>query len=406
MKLLIREKSLGLNDLAVTVGLSSPMLTAGPVNKHGLFRELYNPMGFSAGSNVFTEKTDLRLSSSFYNDSNYFLFLEPVPDTFGMFCDLDNGKPVFWGGTISIDFCRESFISFIYSGSRPARDAAGEAWFTPRNNFSGGDIVHIGTKLCIAPPRFSFTVTEIISAGRLIPPGSFTRCTLSCDVTAFSPEVFIGVCTDGFITPRGDYEAARLKTGGKITITPAKSFSLHGGYELAYNHPEDTRQHYLEGEETWKAGAVWDMPGNSKPDCSFSSFLMVRLMYDKHGQTSCEKSASVTAELIPDPVSFRAALNMAEEGGNVTAAITSDISLEAGAHMIFTGGGLFLRENPAWSFRCSYRFTYADFCGYVTLSTRKPLPLESGAMAAAVEGIDINNITSILTTTLGCEISY
>ncbi|MDR3200947.1 MAG: hypothetical protein LBT68_05760, partial [Spirochaetales bacterium] len=44
-------------------GFDSPWLTAGPVNTGGLFREIFSPLGYTAGSSVFAETSRLSLKT-------------------------------------------------------------------------------------------------------------------------------------------------------------------------------------------------------------------------------------------------------------------------------------------------------------------------------------------------------
>jgi hypothetical protein len=401
MKLLLIEKASDFEKLTLTAGFSSPLFTAGPVNKYGLFRQMNNPMGFSVGSSVFREKSDLSLSCSFYTGQKRFYFFEPLPDVIGLFLAETEGRPLLWGGILSIDLGEYCFAEFLLSGSQPAPDSCPDTWFAEKNQFPGGRLGHIGAKLCINPDTFCFSITEIISGGQFILPGSFTHCALSWKTAYVTPELYIGLCTDEYITPEADYEDTGLKTGGRVTVTPAQFLSLFAGYELVQNHPEPLTAGFLQAEETCKAGAEFIIPITGKSSLFLASNVKKRFIYDDDGHDTEEIKAVFSGEFESESFTLKAGIYFTGQEESFETAFKGSISLSTNMHYFLIGGCFFTGDEMSWSAHCEYVFATTTFNMYMKLFTPGPLSTDTDLVEQCLA-----DPFSSLSFTVGCEIAY
>ena len=151
--------------------LSLPWLLFGPVTRTGLLREASNPLGFSPGSDVFAERTGVRLDGSLPAGAAGLLCM-PVPDVLGVFwlpydgaraCGCFVSLPTFSG------FRAEGFLGFSESRS----EDQGEEWFHSRPVDPGGALTAAGVRLGAEFSRLSVGATLGGSFSERAPPGSF-----------------------------------------------------------------------------------------------------------------------------------------------------------------------------------------------------------------------------------------
>jgi hypothetical protein len=401
MKLLLIEKASDIERLSVIAGFSSPLFTAGPAHKYGLFRQMNNPMGFSTESNVFYEKSGISLSTSFYTGTKSFLFFEPYPDVIGLFLAHNQGQPLFWGGMLCMEFGECCFGEMLLSGAHPEPDNLQDTWFSEEMLFPGGHVAHLGAKLCVHPDSFSLSVTEIISGGKLILPGSFTHCALSWRTAYVLPELFIGFCTDEYITPEADYEDTGFKAGGKVTVAPVTSLSWYAGYEYAQNHPKPLYGDFLEAKETWKAGVEFIIPLTGRNNLSFMSDFKKRLMYDDAGHDTEETKAALSGEFESEAFTSKAGMYVTWCEQGVETLLKGDLSFSLQMHCLLIGGSFLIEEEPSWSAYVEYLLAFETISLYMELFTPEPLKTETNCIEQCM-----TDPLSTLSFTVGCEITY
>lgn len=143
---------------SILIGLSSPWIHFGPLSPAGSLREACNPLGFLAGSDVFTQRTGFVLDESFPAPPSGALLM-PVARSLGVFYRPLDGRGD-WAGCMASLLHRpgmsgEGFLSV----SDPPSQSAGEKWISSCAPFAGGRILSAGARLFVETGLFGVSAT-------------------------------------------------------------------------------------------------------------------------------------------------------------------------------------------------------------------------------------------------------
>ncbi len=164
--------------LQVRAGFSSPLVAAGPLSPAGLLRQAQNPLGFDAGSGVFTERTGFVLNGSLSGGANPGLLIEPIPGHLGLFvCGHDGGE---WtAGCFTAIGTAGFVVEGLLEASDPPRRTAPDEWYLEAPTFSGGGVVHVAGRVRWDAAPFSGALAAGLSGCGTSPPGAFLQSSLS-----------------------------------------------------------------------------------------------------------------------------------------------------------------------------------------------------------------------------------
>ena len=158
----------------IAAGVSLPWLTVGPLSPAGVAREVFNPMGFGAGSDVFVQRTGLLMDLSLPSPPSGILLM-PLPRTFGVFAGPAAGGGSRIGCVTSLREAGGSGIEAFMSVSEGQAENPREEWLLGHPLFPGGRILNGAARFLLASPAVGVTVSVGYSSGDRYPPGLFTQ---------------------------------------------------------------------------------------------------------------------------------------------------------------------------------------------------------------------------------------
>jgi hypothetical protein len=220
-------------DAVVAVML--PWMRLGPLRATGVMREASDPLGFTAWSGVFRERTGLAVKSSLPAGEQGFLCM-PIPDDLGLFC-----VPLPEGGLEYGCFCSlpprggvsaEGFISL----SRPEASEPGEEWYCTMPAFPGGSLLDAAARLLLRLPSFVIAATAGASSAERAEPGMFGHLCLSTEGRGVSASLLIGGADAAYRTPEGEGVAAMLVLS-MLLETARAPCTARLGYTAEIGHP-------------------------------------------------------------------------------------------------------------------------------------------------------------------------
>jgi hypothetical protein len=188
------------------LGISSPLLTAGPVALSGILPQIYNPLSHGPGSDVFSETTDISLNIDLDIGSRSGVIVEAIPEHWEWFLLYKEEIGAQVGSLMAIPLGQRTEFEFLGLLSHPSdqlQDGGDESWFVDTPLFPGGLLNHLAGSFAFDLQPVSLYLSATVSAGQRVPPGAVYS--LHTTWTAPRTEVFllIGHCTERFFTPEG-----------------------------------------------------------------------------------------------------------------------------------------------------------------------------------------------------------
>ncbi len=216
-------------------GFSCPWLSVGPLAPAGLLRETENPCGYSAGSGVFGERTDLSLDASLPPQRTPALLFEPLPRHLGFFYrTADGGYNTRMGGFAALEAAQFCGVEGLVEVSRPDARSIKDAWYARCAPFAGGLLVHAAGRTVWKASPFSLMLSGGISACELGPPGSFLNSQLAVGGDELGADLLFSLAAKEYVTMDGGGNPDWLSAGGKFHARgPAGSAMLRGSFSLA-----------------------------------------------------------------------------------------------------------------------------------------------------------------------------
>ena len=213
-------------DGAPAVGAAFPWLRLGPLAPSGLLREAANPLGYSAGSDVFVEPTRLLLDMSIPCGGIGFLFM-PADESLGLFWRESTegiGQVGFFASVVPGTGLRgEGFLSV----SRPQPECTGEGWYATSLPYPGGMLFVAATRLLGEIPPGVLSATIGASAGENVAPASFLHLQLSAEAPGARASLLFGRVDRAYRSPSGSSSANCLEAAGAFAFAfPVGSASL------------------------------------------------------------------------------------------------------------------------------------------------------------------------------------
>jgi len=204
---LIQEGCRGLAPDFWTAGIDSPWLTCGPVSLQGSLAQLYNPLGYGPGSEVFSETADITLNIDLESTSRRALFLDLLPGSLGFFFLQGNGSCLQQGGRIAVRIggcVRAELLYLLSEPSGPPDSGGGEPWFYEHPPYPGGLLSHLGGSLSCRAGGSSLQLAAAACGGQHTVPGLFSHLHALWAGTAVEAAVLAAARSPGYFTPDGD----------------------------------------------------------------------------------------------------------------------------------------------------------------------------------------------------------
>jgi hypothetical protein len=228
------------------LGFSSPWFVIGPLNRYGLLREIYNPLGYSPASDIYSEKTNLKLKGSFSYSRYQGLVFNPLPPllSFYLIDKVDYPWQVMkhntWqlGGVLNLPISKFFYTEFLMSTSEGKLKNDYEEWFSKIPVFPGARIINLAQKIGICGDFYNIIITNALSTGELVEPGNYSYALLGFNSNCMETKFFGGVCNGNYLSPEFEYNKNWLGCGFYTLLSPAHWFNLSIEYKRDFEHKE------------------------------------------------------------------------------------------------------------------------------------------------------------------------
>ncbi|MDR1316564.1 MAG: hypothetical protein LBK13_06790 [Spirochaetales bacterium] len=220
-------------------GFDSPWLTAGTVNTEGLFREIFSPLGYSAGSPVFTETSRLSLNTTPQRSTRTGVWLKTPGDyaALGAYTDAQDISH----SAATLNFFRGKrgpLLSGLLMLSQPPSRLELDDWFPEKPLFPGGTLYHAAFRGQIPFDSYSGGITRagVSSAlcfGERTRPAAYYTLFASHTDKTLDIRLLYGHADTQYTTPEGRYpsylvnRSATLKLFPRGTVRPYIGVSRH-----------------------------------------------------------------------------------------------------------------------------------------------------------------------------------
>jgi hypothetical protein len=207
-------------------GFDSPWLTVGPVNTGGLFREIFSPLGYTAGSSVFAETSRLTLKTAAERSTRRGIWVSTPGDyaAAGAYTDGDEITHTaaafnFFKGK------RGPLVSALLMGSQPDERLDSADWFPEKPLFPGGDLYHAAFRAQIPFDTFTGGLTRVGACGalsfgqRVVPAGYYTFFASHTDKT-LDIRLLQGAAEKDYVNPAGRYPSYRVSRSASFKLFP------------------------------------------------------------------------------------------------------------------------------------------------------------------------------------------
>lgn len=213
------------------LGFSSPVLSLGPVDQGGLFREISNPLGYGAGSAVFQEDTRLSLRIGMDRSSRQGLWASVPGGLFGIGGYVQNGEDLHAAASFSAGSRGGPQISALAMASNPEAGRIPDDWFPSKPIYPGGSLFHLAGRSLA--PLGSLTGGETflgiswgLSRGSLVPAAAFVHLHGIHRSPLVEAGLMAGACSPGYLTPAGAYPSERHAAALMAKIFPKGPLTL------------------------------------------------------------------------------------------------------------------------------------------------------------------------------------
>jgi hypothetical protein len=315
------------------LGASLPWLQAGPLIGRGILRQLADPLGFSAWSGVFEERTTLVLDSSLRSARRGAVVM-PLPGLTGVFLRR-HGAGAECGAFGRLPLGAGAAAEGLVLHSRPGPRGIPDDWYFDRSPFPGGDVTHLCGRLMLVSPRLDFSVTTGASACTWASPGGFAMAWLR----ARSPEAEVSILLSGvssaYRSPEGDCQDGDVlaSTGIRLGGNPL-SGTLEAGWSCLVERPGFAPGHEVPTRRTLKLAFSRDtMP---RPDILVSMVVQAEkeVTRDSNGTENEAARCSSAVSACLDHVEARAGVSLsAADGAVLRSALTVRPSSRLGLGM-------------------------------------------------------------------------
>ena len=229
------------------LAVSCPWLVCGPLTGEGLLREASNPLGFSAGSDVFAARTGMRLDGSLPAGPPGLLCM-PLPGTLGFYSLPCSNGALVRGCFASIQACPGFRVEGFLSLSKSESEGSGEEWFLLTPEDPGGAMTSGGVRIGVDIDGLSLGATVGGSFPERAPSGSFQLLHGSWHQNEFFAEALAGRIEAAYRRPDGRDFAAGSAFSGSAGLEGAAN-SARVSYAVCVDRPGFAPRPFLPSSE-------------------------------------------------------------------------------------------------------------------------------------------------------------
>lgn len=244
-------------------GLESAVLTAGPLQRSGLLRLLFRPLGHGPGSALFREDTDLRLDRSLQACRRTGLLLEPLPGRLGLFSFTDAGREAASGGYLRLGRSGGARLEALVLTSRPQPPEPDDRWLSFPPPYPGGRLLHLAARAGCDFTAWRLCFQAAACGGERTPPGHLVQLAAGSASERINLALACGLCSPTFLTPEGRGGQPRFRAGGRACLGDGSLLRVGGLAELLLTPSAGARDAGLRRECREELSALLKLPGGA-----------------------------------------------------------------------------------------------------------------------------------------------
>jgi len=351
-------------DMKETLDYSfdSDRLKAGRLDLSGVWLEITNPFGYSAGSEVYAEQDGADCDFSTDKGGSYGLYAD-LP--FGVDILFMNRRGL-WAGAAERVILNEVFSVCAYIKISDKEERSEDDWIITDGFIPVSAPVYAGAEIAAVKDSFSSGLLLFISGGRYVVPGYFARFHVHLDSEHFTADQLF-VYSDGRYVPGGNiFERNRIEVSSRVMWVPSGIFSFTAASGYLEKYPGAFPSVYIE----------------KKLDFSLSSRITAgsfvftakgarSVNFEESGIREEPYTAEGSAGAVHDGLSVKI---YAGERGYGRHSSSRHLGLKAG----YTGGGILFSAD----LRLDSDYTSPD-CVFGRISNRLEIKIPSGRVFAS-----------------------
>ncbi len=249
------------------VGVTSPLLLAGPVEQQGLHRVVGNPLGYTASSSALTEATRLRLDGSFSPASREALslrFWEQRLQLSGIRSRAGYSTGSLYAAPFRGPHLRtELFVMATETEPRGLEGSEEDSWFAEKRPRPGGPLTLATATFELSGGASGLKSFLGASLSEGLPPGGYLLLRYVYEREAVETAFLAGRQSGYYAEPDGDYGTSKDRLGAVVRLS-GEPAELELGHHYRRSHPAidgsslGTREHETAAEA---ALVLLDRPG-------------------------------------------------------------------------------------------------------------------------------------------------
>jgi len=198
---------------ALLPAIVCPYLTAGPVELHGLIRELADPVAHGPATSLYDERAGICLDGSLQPGPRRGVVLSPFPRHLDLFWLREEAGPTTLGALSFARLPSEVDGTLFLLASVPPEGVPSAAWFPQARSSDSPYVLHGGGSLTAGGRPLTATIAGALSLSPVEPPGGYLRATLSHTSGSFHLTASAVGATPSFLLPDGGLPE-RMATAG------------------------------------------------------------------------------------------------------------------------------------------------------------------------------------------------
>jgi hypothetical protein len=209
-----------------TAGFQAPWLNAGPLTPGGLFREVFSPLGYTAGSSVFAETTRLSLNTAEERSSREGLWISVPGDYLALGAYTDGEDITHTSAACNFFRGKEGpLLSGLFMVSEPPGRLSSEDWFPEKPLFPGGKLYHTAFRGQIPFDGLSGGLTRAglsgaFSFGERAVSSGYYHLFASHRDKKIDLRLLQGTAGKDYVNPSGRYPSYRVNRSISVKLFP------------------------------------------------------------------------------------------------------------------------------------------------------------------------------------------
>jgi hypothetical protein len=208
-------------------GISSPLLTVGPLTTGGLFREIFSPIGYSAASGVFHESSRLSLRTTASRSTRQGLWVSVPGEYISLGAYVDGDNILHSAAALNLGKTKTGPVfSGLLMASRPKSRLGEEDWFASKPLFPGGAVYHAAGRLQILPEEISgglrLGLSGAFSFGERIVSSGYYNFFAAYTNSLLEVHLLQGSAGAGYVSPSGTSPSYSRVDSGSLKLFPRR----------------------------------------------------------------------------------------------------------------------------------------------------------------------------------------